>query len=175
MALSARRGPYPVSRVQSQSPATALRVRGERSPPHLVRPNAAVPKGVPSAAYGRTNAEAGVFIGYRLPMLLDIWAPSVLLPDVSSWWLDRARLSGSAFSFSAAAGLGTSPRLIGELLLQSGRTERPGGRTAQRAKARAGAPPFYGPVHRLLNVQTEVSPSVGYLTSVVIHQRPARM
>lgn len=91
-----------------------------------------------------------------LPLLLDIWAPSVLLPDVSSWWLGRARLSGSAFSLSAAAGLGTSPRLIGELLLQSGRTERPGGRTAQRAKARASAPPFYGPVHRLLNVQTEV-------------------
>lgn len=123
-------------------------------------------------------------------MLLDIWAPSVLLPDVSSWWLDRARLSGSAFSLSVAAwlghkfrsvepsgspGRGLCPRLIGELLLQSGRTERPGGRTAQRAKARAGAPPFYGPVHRLLNVQTEVSPSVGYQTSLVIHQRPARI
>ena len=89
-------------------------------------------------------------------MLLDIWAPSVLLPDVSSWWLDRARLSGSAFSLSAAARLGTSPRLIGELLLLSGRTERPGGRTARRAKARASAPPFYGSVHRFLNVQTSL-------------------
>lgn len=133
------------------------------------------PQRGPSSGRGQSNAGAVVFVGYRLPMLLDIWAPTVLLPDVSSWWLDRARLSGSAFSLSAAAGLGTSPRLVGESLLQSGRTERPGGRTAQRAKARAGAPPFYGPVHRLLNVQTEVSPSVGYQTSLVIHQRPARM
>lgn len=175
MALSARRGPYPVSRVQSQAPAPALRVRGERSPPHLARPRAAVPKGVPSAASGRANAGAVVFIGYRLPMLLDIWAPSVLLPDVWSWWLVRARLSGSAFSFSVAEWLGQSPRLVGELLLLSGRVERPGGRTARRAKARAGAPPFYGPVHRFLNEQTEVSPPVGYLTYLVIQQRPARM
>lgn len=109
-----------------------------------------------------------------LPLLLVIWAPSVLLPDVWSWWLGRARLSGSAFSFSVAEWLGTSPRLVGELLLLSGSVERPGGRTARRAKARAGAPPFYGPVHRLLNEQTEVSPLVGYLTSQHIHQRPAR-
>lgn len=81
-------------------------------------------------------------------------APSVLLPDVSSRWLDRARLSGSAFSFSVAEWLGTSPRLVGELLLLSGRVDRPVGTAARRPKGRARCPPFYGPVHRILNEQT---------------------
>ena len=81
-------------------------------------------------------------------------APSVLLPDVWSWWLDRARLSGSAFSFSVAVWLGTSPRLVGELLLLSGRVDRPVGTAVRRPKGRARCPPFYGPVHRFLNEQT---------------------
>lgn len=148
---------------------------GRAVAPAFCQPRCLCPQRGPSSASGLANAGAVVFIGYRLPLLLDIWAPSVLLPDVWSWWLVRARLSGSAFSFSVAEWLGQSPRLVGELLLLSGRVDRPGGRTARRAKARAGAPPFYGPVHRSLNEQTEVSPPVGYLTYLVIQQRPARM
>lgn len=122
--------------------------------PALGQPRCRCPQGGPSSASGLANAGAVVFIGYRLPMLLDIWAPSVLLPDIWSWWLDRARLSGSAFSFSAAIWLGQSPRLVGELLLLSGRVDRPGGRTARRTKVRAGAPPFYGSEQGSLNEQT---------------------
>lgn len=87
-------------------------------------------------------------------------APSVLLPFIWSWWLGRARLSGSAFSFSVAEWLGQSPRLVGELLLLSGRVDTPGGRTARRTKVRAGAPPFYGSKPGSLNEQTYLSPFV---------------
>jgi len=72
LALSARRGPYPVSSAQSQAPAPALRVRGERSPPHLARLVAAAPKGDPSAASGRAHAGAVVFLGWRIPLPLPV-------------------------------------------------------------------------------------------------------
>lgn len=44
-------------------------------------------------------------------------APRLWFRSVGSSWLDRARLSGSAFSFSATEWLGINPRLVGELLL----------------------------------------------------------
>lgn len=86
----------------------------------------------------------------RCPFL----AQSVLLPDIWSWWLDRARLSGSAFSFSVAIWLGQCPRLIGELLLLSGRVDRPVGTAARCPKGHARCPPFYGSEQGSLNEQT---------------------